>query len=248
MTHKPPLIGCTTYHKVADQNPPIEIYGLMPSYVRAIQAAGGIPILIPLGLNQAELHAIFDRIDGLLLPGGGDIDPVNYRGDSQNPTLRDIDEQRDWIEIELVRQAVAQEKPVLAICRGLQIFNVALGGTLWEDVQSQMPQAIIHDYFHRDTRDYLAHPIEIRAGSRLHQTLQTNSVRVNSLHHQGIRDLAPPLVASGVAPDQLVEAVEVPGHKFAIGVQWHPENLLEVAPVMRSLFTGLVAVASNGHH
>jgi putative glutamine amidotransferase len=243
-----PIIGCTTYHKVADQDPPIHVYGLMPSYIQAIRKAGGVPLLIPLGLDYAELEVLFQSIDGLLIPGGGDVDPRNYQGNADHPTLRDIDEMRDWVELTLIRRAVAESKPVLAICRGLQIFNVALGGTLWEDIESEMPGAMAHDYYQQHERTYLAHEVALEPASLLAHTLRADKVAVNSLHHQGIRQLAPQLCAAGRSADGLVEAIEVPGHPYAIGVQWHPENLLETAPPMLNLFTGLVAASQNGHH
>lgn len=246
MTRRP-LIGCTTYHKIADQNPPIGVYGLMPTYVRAIEAAGGLPVLIPLSLDDETLDSIFQRVDGLLLPGGGDVDPQRYQGDVTHPTLRDIDPERDSTEIALAQKAVVDRKPLLAICRGCQVFNVALGGTLWEDIASQNQEAIIHDYYQKNARTYLAHEVHIAPDSHLSASLATTSIAVNSLHHQGIRDLAPELVVTGRAADNLVEAIEVPGHPFALGVQWHPENLLQVVPPMLGLFEGLVRAASNGH-
>lgn len=239
---KRPLIGCTTYRKTADQNPPIEIFGLMPAYVEAVVAAGGIPILIPLGLSDDDLQAIFERVDGLLLPGGGDIDPGFYQGELHE-SLWGIDRDRDRVEFFMARRAVTQQKPLLAICRGHQVFNVALGGTLWVDVSSQMPDAIKHDNFGRYPRNHIAHNVRLHPGSNLSNCLSGEQVGVNSLHHQGIRDLAPELTAVAVAPDGLVEGVEVVGHPFAVGVQWHPENLIHDDPSMLSLFKALVAVS-----
>lgn len=241
-----PLIGCATYRKSIDQEPPIEVYGLMPAYTEAVVRAGGLPVLIPLGLDEDTLRALLQRVDGLLLPGGGDVVPHRYGGDDADPAVRDLDEERDRAEILLVRQALASQKPLFAICRGHQVFNVAFGGTLWEDVQRAMPGAIAHDYFHKQNRDYLAHEVEVVPDSLLGRILQGERVSVNSLHHQGIRQLAPGLRAVATAPDGLVEAVEVPGHPFALGVQWHPENLVHSSPAMRALFAHFVAVAGNG--
>jgi putative glutamine amidotransferase len=134
----------------------------------------------------------------------------------------------------------------LAICRGLQLFNVALGGSLWEDVTDSMPGAITHDYFGQGQRDYLAHEVTVSPDSLLAAALQSNgSIAVNSLHHQGIRQLAPSLVPVAWAPDGLVEAIEYPDHPFAVGVQWHPENLLQAEPRMRLLFRGFVQAAGG---
>lgn len=242
---KRPLIGCTTYRKTVGDNPPMPVMGLASAYTEAIQAAGGIPVLIPLGLDEAGLEAILAQVDGILLPGGGDINPSLYNGDKRHATLRDIDDDRDRVEMWLARTAVTRNIPLLAICRGHQIFNVALGGTLWQDVASQNTIAIKHDFFRQLPRHHLAHDVSLTTGSCLAQCLQMETVPVNSLHHQGIRDLAPGLTATAVAPDGLVEGIEAAGHPFAVGVQWHPENLTIVAPVMMGLFRGLVEAASN---
>ena len=241
-----PLIGCATYHKTIKQKQPVEIIGLMPSYVEAVRAAGGLPVLIPLSLDEGELAALLERVDGILLPGGGDVAPAAYGGDEWAATLRDVNIQRDETEFRLVRQALAGEKPLLAICRGLQLFNVALGGSLWEDVAENMPGAISHDYFGQGQRDYLAHPVTVAGDSRLAQALQSNgAIGVNSLHHQGIRRLAPGLAPVAWASDGLVEAVEYPDHPFALGVQWHPENLLQIQPRMRLLFRAFIQAAGG---
>lgn len=239
-----PLIGCTTYRKISDQQPPIEILGLMPSYVNAVVAAGGVPILIPLGLSDDHLLAIFERIDGLLLPGGGDVDPIEYAG-TAHETVGSVDVDRDRVELLMARTAVAQQKPMLAICRGIQVLNVALGGTLYEDISSFLPNALHHDNFGIQARTYLAHHVTMQPDSLIAQQLGKTETAVNSLHHQGIRDLAPELVATATAPDGLIEAVEIPGHPYAIGVQWHPENLIYDDPDMLALFKGLVAAAGN---
>lgn len=238
-----PFIGCTTYRKDIGNDMPMITMSLAAAYTEAIEAAGGIPLLIPLGLDEAELEAILARVDGLLLPGGGDINPNLYNGDERHATLRGIDDDRDRVEIWLARTAVARQIPLLAICRGHQMFNVALGGTLWQDVASQNQDAIRHDFYRVLPRQHLAHEVKVTPGSCLAGCLQQETVKVNSLHHQGIKTLADGLTATAVAPDGLIEGVEVADHPFAVGVQWHPENLTEVAPVMRSLFAGLVAAA-----
>lgn len=242
LTRKP-IIGCTTYRKTAAQTPPIPIMALMPSYIEAIQAAGGIPLLIPLGLSEDDLCEVFERVDGLLLPGGGDVAARYYN--SQHPDLiSEVDEVRDEVEIFLARLAVQRQKPLLAICRGHQVLNVALGGTLYEDIPSQFPDALRHDNFNLFPRDHLAHPVAVTAGSRLAAQLNgAAEVQVNSLHHQGVRDVAPELSAVALAPDGVIEGIEVPGHPYAIGVQWHPENLINNDPLMLELFRGLTGAA-----
>jgi putative glutamine amidotransferase len=243
---KRPLIGLTTYRKIA-QDSGAPLYGLMQSYVHAVAGAGGIPVLIPLGLETDDLFVILQRVDGLVLPGGGDIDPMAYHG-LPHEQLRGIDNDRDRVEINLAREAVNTEKPFLAICRGHQVLNVALGGTMWEDLASQMPGAIRHDYNGNGARTDRPHMVQVREGSRLAAILNSVMIPVNSLHHQGLRNLAPELTVSATAPDGLVEGVEIEGHPFAVGVQWHPENLVKIDPAMHKLFTSLVEASANGAH
>ena len=242
-SHKP-IIGLTTYRKVAAQSNPIPLYALMPSYVDAIAAAGGVPVLIPLGLDEEALQVLFERLDGILLTGGGDVDTAFYGG--ERPDLIDgVDTDRDRVELFLARAAYEQEKPTLAICRGHQVLNVALGGTLYEDIASLMPDASKHDYFGEHPRTYRPHSVAIEPGSMLAEILSGSAeVQVNSLHHQGIRDLAPALAPAAFAPDGLIEAVEAPDLPFMLGVQWHPENLAPDDPEMRAIFKTFVTAAA----
>jgi putative glutamine amidotransferase len=242
-TPRKPLIGCTTYRKMADHHPPFELFGIRPSYIQALVAAGGVPVLIPLGLSGDDLQLILAQVDGLLVPGGGDVEPSCYQGQNDHALVNGVDPDRDRVEFELIRTAVVRQMPLLAICRGHQALNVALGGSLWEDVASQMPGAAVHDYYGSHPMNYLAHPVEAQPDSLLARTLGKTCVAVNSLHHQGIRRLAADLRAVATAPDGLIEAVEAPGHPFAIGVQWHPENLAHEHPAMFNLFRGLVEAA-----
>ncbi len=239
-----PIIGLTTYRKNSrDTNRPL--FGLMRAYVKAVTAGGGIPLLIPLGLSDKDLLTIVKRVDGLVLPGGGDIDPDFYSG-QDHQALRGIDQDRDRVEIYISQQATRLEKPFLAICRGHQVLNVALGGTMWEDLASQRPDGIKHDYYLTGRRTDLPHNVEVSPDSRLAAVLRRESTPVNSLHHQGVRDIAPELAVSAVAPDGLVEGLEVAGHPFAVAVQWHPENLIDDDPAMLALFEALTAASQNG--
>lgn len=239
-----PIIGLTTYHKKITGASPMSLIATTPAYVDAVAAAGGAPLLIPLGLDEDALRPLLDLLDGLVLTGGGDIAGEEYHSRHAGLIL-DVDPDRDRIELFLAREFVAREKPLLGICRGHQLLNVALGGTLYEDVGKLMPGAIKHDYFEVRPRNYLAHAVEIEPESSLAALLTRRAIRVNSLHHQGIRDLAPDLAASAHAPDGLIEGVEVAGHPFAVGVQWHPENLVGDEPAMRGLFRGLIEAAER---
>ncbi len=234
-----PIIGLTTYRK-RSQDTHVPLYGLMLSYVNAVAGAGGIPVLIPLNLDDDDLGQVLERLDGLLLPGGGDIDPAHYGG-RPHDTVYGIDDDRDRVEIGLARLAVRNQKPLLAICRGHQVLNVALGGTMYEDIASQMPGAIQHAY--DGARTDLPHTVRVLPGTQLAMILGREETPVNSIHHQGLHVVAAELTVSALAPDGLVEGVEIERHPFAVGVQWHPENLLEVEPVMQSLFAGLVDAA-----
>ena len=240
-----PIIGLTTYRKHSrDTNRPL--FGLMRAYVEAVVAGGGIPLLIPLGLSDEDLVAILERVDGLVLPGGGDIDPTFYQG-SWHDALREVDKDRDRVEITVAQQAPMLRKPFLAICRGFQVLNVALGGTMWEDLASQRAGSIKHDYFQTGERSYVPHTVEVNPDSQLASIVGRETVPVNSLHHQGVRDIAPDLAVTAVAPDGLVEGLEVAGHPFAVGVQWHPENLIQNHPAMLTLFESLIIASQNGH-
>lgn len=216
----------------------------MPSYTKAITAAGGIPLLIPLGLSDEDMQAIFDRVDGILLPGGGDVEPGMYNG-RKNARMWGIDPARDRTEIFMTRAAVSQIKPIFAICRGIQVMNVALGGTLWEDILSLVPDTIDHDQPDKMPRNHLSHTVTLSEDSDVARHMGKTTSWVNSMHHQAIRDIANELEMTATAPDGIVEAAEVPGHPFAIGVQWHPENLIGDDPAMLGLFKGFVKAATR---
>lgn len=213
------------------------------SYVQAVYQAGGLPVVIPVGLSDQDLHDLLARLDGLLLTGGGDIDPARFSG-QPHPRVYGIDERRDALEIGAAQIAVKTGKPFLGICRGIQVINVALGGTLFTDIGDQLEDPLRHDWYPDVPRNYLAHTITVTQGSLLAQVLNGEAFEVNSLHHQGVEQVAPGLVPVAYSPDHLVEALEVPGHPFGLGVQWHPEWLQEHAP-QRQLFQALVQAAEN---
>jgi putative glutamine amidotransferase len=235
------LIGITS-HRASDPDR-AELDRLLAQIVAAVERAGGAPVLVPAGLAPAALRTIFGRLDGLLLPGGGDLDPSGY-GAPPDPRVAGVDEGRDAAELALARWAAGASRPLFGICRGLQVLNVALGGSLYADV-AEHPGAERHAYYPGLPADLRPHTARVAAGTRLAEVLGAPLVEVNSLHHQACRSLAPGLAASAHAPDGLVEAVELPGHPFALAVQWHPECLPE-APEMRRLFAAFVAAAASG--
>lgn len=238
-----PIIACTTFHQ--DEETGLPRIGLTEAYVTAVINAGGVPLLLPVGLSVLDLAAVLAHVDGVLLPGGGDVHPDFYQEPLSEQIFR-IDVARDELEMAVVQAAVARRLPLLGICRGHQVMNVALGGTLWADVPSQMPGGMGHDFDEVQPRRYEAHLVSLVAGSLLAQVLGCRETAVNSLHHQGIKVLAPGLRASAFAPDGLIEAVEMPDHPFAIGVQWHPEWLVPDRLEMVNLFERFVQAAGNG--
>ena len=217
-----PLIGITTYRGQTDDGPK-DFFCLSEAYVRAVQRAGGLPVMIPLGLSEEALQHLYSRLDGLILSGGGDVDPEAFGGGAHE-TLFGVDPDRDRVEFNLVRWAVAEDKPVLGICRGIQVMYVALGGSLYLDT-SQIGGARKHAYFPNYRRDYLAHPVAVEEESLLARSVGAPIFKVNSLHHQAIRQPAPSLRVVARSPDGVIEAVERPDLTFALGVQWHPECL-----------------------
>jgi putative glutamine amidotransferase len=230
---KSPLIGVTT-KRSPDPDVKELVTVISEAYVQALIDAGATPVLIPLEIPNSQLFDLENRLDGILFTGGGDIDPRHYSGAS-HPRVGDIDEDRDRIEIQLALNAAQIKLPFLAICRGIQIVNVALGGDLYSDITDQKPKAIRHDYYPDWPRNHLAHSVEIKPNSHLAKILGAANIQVNSLHHQGINQIAPSLIPTAYAPDGLVEAVELDNHPFGIGVQWHPEWLLNIE-TMRALF------------
>jgi putative glutamine amidotransferase len=236
-----PLIGLTIYRAKSPAGLPIA--AIAEAYLQSIMQSGGCPVLIPSGLRGEALAALFSRLDGIVFTGGGDIDPAHYRAAS-DPKISEVDPDRDKLEFTLLNQAVEMKMPFLGICRGLQVVNVGLGGTLYADIADQVPTASRHDYFPDWPRDHLAHSINVSEGSLLASILGEKELPVNSLHHQAVERLAPGLLPSAYSPDGIVEALEIPDHPFGLAVQWHPEWLTVHAP-MRALFEAFVEAAGS---
>lgn len=247
MSSAKPLIGIPTEKSKSHIAPHSPLYAVSSLYVEGVLEGGGTPLQIPHGVDREGLRTIFERVDGVLLAGGGDVDPAFY-SETASERVYGVDRERDEIEMTLVRWAIEDSKPLFAICRGIQVMNVALGGSLYQDIACDMSGAIDHACFQRlgFSRDYLAHDVQLSGANQLAQLIGSDHFSVNSLHHQGVRRLAPELTAVGWSPDGLVEAVEVEGHAFAVGVQWHPEALAPKDPSMQRLFDGLVEAARNG--
>jgi putative glutamine amidotransferase len=234
-----PLIGIVCGLHQKEEN---SLYGLRPVYPNAISMAGGLPVLVMPGLSAPALREIFERLDGLMLAGGGDVAPERY-GMIDNGLIADVDPVRDAAEINLVKWAYADDKPLLGICRGCQVANVALGGTLYRDIRAEYPgfNGVAHTLPEGFPRDHYTHSVTVVSQSRLAGALgQSTNLPVNSLHHQALREIAAPLKISATAEDGLVEGVEIPGAHFFVAVQWHPEELTERSQAMRRLFESFV--------
>ncbi|HSG44141.1 MAG TPA: gamma-glutamyl-gamma-aminobutyrate hydrolase family protein [Anaerolineales bacterium] len=235
-----PLIGITTYQS-KNANGHLTVV-LMQSYVNAVVQAGGVPVLIPSMVHADGWNALYARLDGILFSGGGDISIEHFSGDA-HPRIDGIDPERDSVELNMLNAAAKDGKPFLGICRGVQVVNVALGGTLYTHIPDQLPNALDHTY-PANMRTVLVHEVKLEEGTRIAEVMGEPILKVNSLHHQGLKDIAPSLKVTGYAPDGLVEAVELPDHPFGIAVQWHPEWLTDQQPT-RNLFKKFVELAGK---
>ncbi len=233
-----PIIGITTNSATNSYGQPTIL--LQQSYVRVIQQAGGVPVLIPSSIADDGWDALYSRLDGVLFSGGGDIALDHFTGDP-HPRIDDVDPARDSVELKMVQAAASDGKPFLGICRGCQVVNVALGGTLYTHIPDQLPNALDHDY-PGNRRTVLVHEVKLEEGTRIAEIFGEPIIKVNSLHHQGLKDIAPSLRVAGHAPDGLVEAVELPNHPFGLAVQWHPEWLTD-QEWTRNLFRKFVEAA-----
>ncbi len=231
-----PLIGIPTRTYI-DRT--LVRYGVGSLYTRAVELAGGAPIAIPLQLGEATLHDIFSHLDGLLLAGGVDVHPSEF-GEEVAPYCGDIDRARDLVELQLLRWAIDQKLPVLGICRGNQMLNVAAGGTLYQDIGAQVNHALRHEHVNGEPYNRLTHSIEVDPPSRLARALGATHIDVNSLHHQSIKQVAPGFRVVARAPDGIIEGIESQNGHFALGVQFHPEWLIDDDARMMHLFQELV--------
>jgi putative glutamine amidotransferase len=245
-----PIIGLPTRSDTSGSYRGSQIDAQNSSYSRALIAYGGIPILIPVSVTGQMLDTLFDRVDALLFTGGGDIAPRFYNQSPLVENLSDVQPERDAQEIALVNLAIERQKPFFAICRGIQVLNVAAGGELWQDLETQNSKVARHDFYYQDDRlprNYIAHDVKLSEASLLRRVLNTDTLPVNSLHHQAIKTVASSLKIAGQAADGVVEVLEVPDHPFGVGVQWHPEELFAEQAESRALFNAFVTAARNGH-
>lgn len=233
-----PLIGVTTWRS---PRPPNRFqYAVSSEYVAAVEEAGGIAVTLP--AQPKAVPELIVALDALILTGGGDVDPVHY-GQPLHTATRSIDPDRDRFELDLTRMAVERGLPLLGICRGIQVLNVALGGTLIQDVPDQVPAALVHQT--PEDAPIATHHVRLQPDSHSAALIQCADLLTNSAHHQAIQSLAPALRAVGWSQDGVVEAVESMDEAFVVGVQWHPELLFRDAAPHRLLFAGLIAACAN---
>jgi len=213
--------------------------GLNSAYVRSVVAAGGVPLVLSPLMGHSYAARALDGVDGLVLTGGEDVDPSWYNAEL-SPRTNPPDRDRDLFELALFAAARQRELPILGICRGIQLVNVALGGTLYQDLPSERPGPVDHN--RSGARADRSHAIRLTPGSLAAEALGATALRVNSFHHQGVRDLAPKLVATGWSEDDLIEVVEsAAGEPWVLAVQWHPEEMHADAHAPdRGLFAALV--------
>ncbi|MDQ7065188.1 MAG: gamma-glutamyl-gamma-aminobutyrate hydrolase family protein [candidate division KSB1 bacterium] len=228
-----PLIGLTTYGRNRRN-----AYFLMAEYLEAVRQAGGVPVLLAPG--EPRIKALLQRLDGLILAGGGDIAPDRF-GRQGHPAVSQVDPERDDFELALARQWLDTRKPLLGICRGMQVLSVISGGDLILDIPTQWPSEIAH---RREPATYVEHAVRIEVDSCLYRIVEQPEIMVASLHHQAVDRPGEGWRVSATAPDGIIEAMEHTSHPWALAVQWHPE-LIPEHPAHRRLFRALVHASAS---
>lgn len=190
----------------------------------SVTKVGGVPVIFPNLLDAEQVERVANQIDGLLVTGGGDIDPTLF-GEEPHPNLGSITPARDQFEIAIIRKLMEQDKPILAICRGCQIVNIAAGGDMFQDIYAQHDQQLLQ-HSQRAPRSHGSHFVDVKEGSRLHQMTESNRFKVNSYHHQAVRHVAQGFQTCATASDGIIEAFESTQHTFILGIQWHPECMV----------------------
>ena len=229
---KKPLVGVVP---LVDEGR--ESYWMLPGYFEGLRNAGALPVMLPLTAEKEELEQLVETMDGFLLTGGHDVDPALY-GEKPLPQCGQPCTQRDEMESQLVKMALAKDKPMLGICRGIQFLNAVLGGTLYQDLPTQRPSELRHQQ--TPPYDQPIHSVDLVPGQPLAELLGTSELAVNSYHQQGEKDLAPGLEIMARAKDGLVEGIRVPDKKFVWAVQWHPEFSWKTQEASRKIFSAFV--------
>ena len=237
-----PLIGIPCHAGLrAETDRPI--YYNNRSYIHAVERAGGMPILIPILDDLSGLEVLLPRLDGVLISGGIDVDPRYYQQDP-HPLLGETNPHLDELEIDIVRWAVHNNIPTLGICRGMQLINIALGGTLCQDISADIPGSLRHGNWDLP-RNKLIHSVNIKPDSLLEAILGVQELPVNSLHHQSVKEPGQGVVFTGYAEDSVVEMLEVPDQRFMMAVQCHPEELYAEHPIWSRLFGAFIDASKS---
>jgi putative glutamine amidotransferase len=236
-----PSIAITADVSAITPDSPQARYEVKVAYAEAVLRAGGLPFILPYTEDRIAIEQYLDRVSGVLVTGGAfDIPPEAY-GETARDGMGKTKPLRTSFETEVLRSALGRNLPVLGICGGMQLLNVALGGTLFQDIGREVPNARPHEQTH--DRTHPQHPIDVKDGTVLADCLGRGQLMVNSTHHQSVKSVGPKLLVSAVAPDGVIEGIEAAGYSFAVGVQWHPELLLETVPPHLGLYRSFVARA-----
>ena len=238
-----PTIGITPDYCAArpEASFPAPLYELKVAYAEAVIRAGGLPFILPYSDDRTVVDSYLDRVSGVLVTGGAfDIPPEAY-GEASGEGMGPLKQARTTFETTLMQAALGRNLPVLGVCGGMQLLNVVLGGTLVQDILKDVANARDHEQKHDRTQPH--HPVDIKEGTVLCELLGKGQVMVNSTHHQSVKKAGEKLVVSALAPDGIVEAIEAPSYNFAVGVQWHPELLLNTVPLHLGLYKAFVAKA-----
>jgi len=241
-----PVIGITPDFNAGDKDRPggrEPTYFLRARYVQAIEAAGGLPLILPITDRKREIAALLDLVDGLLITGSGpDLDPALYH-ETKRHRFKVMSRERTRFELALAKQAWERELPTLGICGGMQLLNIAAGGSLYQDLPAQLKTLIKHQQQASATEP--SHWVTIEPGTKLRAIVKAPKIRVNSSHHQGVKSVRADLRINARAEDGVIEGIEAPDHPFLVGVQWHPEFLYTSDPASRKLFASLLAAAGR---
>ncbi|MBM7619632.1 putative glutamine amidotransferase [Bacillus tianshenii] len=228
-----PIIGITS-HVELDYR-----HSLSNDYIQAVIQAGGIPVILPIGGVDSDTAKLADKLDGLVLSGGGDIDPMLF-GEEPHPHLGTVSPGRDIFEMAIIEKMLASNKPILAICRGIQILNIAIGGDMYQDIYSQKDESLLQ-HSQKAARSHLSHYVIANENSLLAEIAGQTKFKVNSYHHQAVRNVPDPFIVSARSSDGIIEAIESVRHRFVLGVQWHPEPLaVDGDGIAKNIFSNFV--------
>lgn len=246
--HRRPSIAITPDVTTPTPDAPFPKYDLKAAYAEAVLRAGGLPFILPYSDDRSVIEQYLDRVSGLVITGGAfDIPPEAY-GEAPKQGLGELKPGRTTFELSVLRVALSRRLPVLGVCGGMQLLNVAFGGTLVQDIVTELAQAKPHEQKHDRTQPH--HPIEVKDQSTLAECVGgKGQLMVNSTHHQAVKAVGPGLIASALAPDGVIEAIEAQGREqWALGVQWHPELMLDTVPPNLGIYRALVNKARDRRH